>query len=170
MLDLKSLVPWGQKSENVPVTRNEDQDPFNSFRKDIDRVFDDFFNTAFGLTKRNGSSGWNGITPRLDVNESDKEIVITAELAGVDEKDLDATLSGDVLTIKGEKKYEHEDKENDRHYVERHYGSFSRSIRLPFEAGDEQVDAKMKNGVLIVKVPKPADIQKQSKRIEVRAA
>ena len=103
------------------------------------------------------------------MNESDKEIVITAELAGVNKKDLEVTLSGDMLTIKGEKKYEHEDTENDRHYVERHYGSFSRSIRLPFEMGDEQVDAKMKNGVLSVKIPKPADIQKQSKRIEIRA-
>lgn len=169
MLDLKSLVPWGRKSENVPVTRNEAQEAFTPLRKEIDRVFDDFFDSAFGLTKRHSIEDWNGITPRLDVDESDKEILITAELAGVDEEDLDVTLSGDVLTIKGEKKYEYEDKENDRHYVERHYGSFSRSVRLPFEAGDEHVDAKMKNGVLTVKIPKPADIRKQSKRIEVRA-
>lgn len=170
MLDLKSLVPWGQKSEPVPVTRNDQSDPFVMFRKDMDRVFDDFFRTGFGLTRHSDANGWNGVTPHLDVRESDKEIVITAELAGVDDKDLDVTLSGDVLTIKGEKKYEHEDKENDRHYVERHYGSFARSVRLPFEAGDQNVDANMKNGVLTINIHKPTDIQNKAKRIEIRAS
>lgn len=170
MLDLKSLVPWGRKSEDVPVNRNTENDPFSTFRREIDRVFDDFFPTGFGLSHSNGFSGWGNLTPQLDVSENDKELVITAELAGVDEKDLDVTLAGDVVTIKGEKKHEKEEKDGDRRYVERHFGSFSRSLRLPFEAGDQDVSAKMKNGVLTVRVPKPKDIQLRTKRIEIASS
>ena len=170
MLDLKSLVPWGQKSENAPVSHESRQDLFTSFRQEMDRVFDDFFRTGFGLTRRSDGDGWTNLTPRLDVSESENEIVVTAELPGVDEKDLDVSLSGDVLTIKGEKKYEHESKDDDRHYVERHFGTFSRSVRLPFDAGDQNVDASMKNGVLTVTVPKPADLQTKAKRIEVHSS
>lgn len=170
MLDLKSLVPWGQKSENVPGARQDRSDPFKSFRTEIDRVFDDFFNTGFGLAKHNGSNGWSNLTPQIDVKETEKEIVVTAEIAGVDEKDLDVTLSGDVLTFKGEKKHENETNENGYHHVERHFGSFSRSVRLPFEAGEQEIDADVKNGVLTVKIPKPEDFQQKVKRIEIKAA
>ncbi|NNF79894.1 MAG: Hsp20/alpha crystallin family protein, partial [Rhizobiales bacterium] len=88
----------------------------------------------------------------------------------VDEKDLDVTLTGDVLAIKGQKKQENESKDGDRRYVERSFGSFTRSVRLPFEASDQNVEADMKNGVLTVRIPKPADYSNRSKRIEIKAA
>jgi HSP20 family protein len=102
--------------------------------------------------------------------DKEQEVVITAELPGLDSKDFDVTLSGDVLTIKGEKKDEREEKNGDMQYLERRFGSFSRSVRLPFEAADEKVDAKYEKGVLTVRVPKPAELAKAARRIEVKSA
>jgi len=78
----------------------------------------------------------------MDVDENDKEIVITAELPGLDNKDFEVTVAGDVLTVKGEKKSEHEQRNGDSYYAERRFGAFSRSVRLPFEVNDEAIDAK----------------------------
>jgi HSP20 family protein len=166
-MKLGSLVPWKEKSQ-TPAVRDDILDPFMTFRRDIGRVFDDFFNgfpeRAFGPL-----AGWQGITPNVDVAETDKEIVITAELPGLDEKDLDVTLAGDVLTIKGEKKAEREQKNGDSYYVERRFGTFSRSLRLPFVADDEKIEAKYDKGVLTVRVPKPAEVQQSVRRIEVKS-
>lgn len=170
MLDLKSLIPWGQKS-NVPVKNETVNDPFLRFRREVDRLFDDFFNGfGSGNIPSVGNGGWNAGLPSLDVTDSDKELVVSAELPGMSEKDFEVSLVGDVLTIKGEKKHEHEEKEGERHYVERHYGSFSRSVRLPFDASEQEVNADYDKGVLTIRIPKPADIQTKVKQIEVKAA
>jgi HSP20 family protein len=95
---------------------------------------------------------------------------VTAEIPGLQEKDFEVTLAGDVLTIKGEKNAETEDRNRNAYYLERRYGSFSRSIRLPFDAEGEGVEAKYDRGVLTVKVPKPASAQRQVRRIEVKSA
>lgn len=170
MLDLKSLVPWGRKSEEVAVGRENDNDPFVSFRNEIDRVFDHFLHGGFGIPRPANANDMSLLSPHIDVSETETGLTITAELAGVDEKDLDVTLVGDVLTIKGEKRLEKEDNDGGRRYVERHYGSFSRSVRLPFEAADQDVTANMKNGVLTIKVPKPKDYLSKARRIEIAAA
>lgn len=107
--------------------------------------------------------------PTIDVAESDKEVVVTAELPGLNDKDFEVTLAGDLLTIKGEKKSEHEEKNGDATYMERRFGSFARTLRLPFEIGNEKIDAKYDKGVLTVRVPKPAEVQKRVRRIEVKA-
>jgi HSP20 family protein len=169
MLDLKSLIPWGQKS-NVPVKNETVSDPFVSFRREVDRLFDDFFNGAGAGTfpaPRNG--GWTASLPSLDVTDSDKELVVSAELPGMSERDFEVSLVGDVLTIKGEKKHEHEEKQGERHYVERSYGSFSRAVRLPFDASEQDVNADYDKGVLAIRIPKPADVQSKVKQIEVKA-
>ena len=85
-------------------------------------------------------------------------------------KDFEVTLAGDVLTIKGEKKAKTENRNGSGYYVERLFGSFARSLRLPFEVYDEQVEAKYDKGVLTVKVPKPAEAQRHVRRIEVKGA
>lgn len=170
MLDLKSLIPWGQKS-NVPAKNENVNDPFLSFRREVDRLLDNFFDGFGGgnlPALRNG--GWSADVPSLDVTDSDKELVIEAELPGMSEKDFEVSLVADLLTIKGEKTHEHEEKEGKRHYVERSYGSFSRSIRLPFDASEQDVDADFDKGVLTIRIPKPADIQSKMKQIEVKAA
>jgi HSP20 family protein len=100
----------------------------------------------------------------------EKEVVVSAELPGLDEKDFQVTLAGDVLTIKGEKKVENESRNGGAHYVERRFGSFSRSVRLPFQASDSEVDATYQKGVLTVRVPKPADMRTTARRIEVKAS
>lgn len=167
-MNFGSLIPWRDKS--VPATRDDVADPFVSFRREVDRLFDDFFNGAGprGLSVWPGESA--GLRPTLDVTDGDKEIVVTAELPGLDEKDFEVTLAGDILTIKGEKKAESENRNGDAYYVERRFGSFSRSIRLPFEAGNENIDARYDKGVLTITVPKPADAQRPVRRIDVKAA
>jgi HSP20 family protein len=168
-MDFKSLVPWREKSQS-PASRNDYFDPFVSFRREVDRMFDDFFNSFGGRGLRPMAGGWQGVNPVIDLDETDKELVVTAELPGLDQKDFEVMLAGDVLTIRGEKKAEHEQRDGDAYYMERRFGSFSRSVRLPFEVKDEQLDAKYDRGVLTIRVPKPAGSQKNVRRIEVRSA
>ena len=109
-------VPWRSKAQ-TPATR-EDVDPFMTFRRQMDRMFDEFFDTLPGRSA-NGSSS---ITPPIAIDETEKEMVLTAELPGVTEKDVELSLTGDVLTIKGEKKTEKEERNADTYYTERHFG------------------------------------------------
>jgi len=163
----RSLIPWRDKSQ-APARQDDRFDPFVSFRREVDRMFDDFFNGS--LARFPGFEPLQAVAPSIDVEDKENEVVVTAELPGLDSDDFEVTLSGDVLTIKGEKKDEREEKNGGMHYVERRFGSFSRSVRLPFEAADEKVDAKYEKGVLTVRVPKPAELTKASRRIEVKSA
>ena len=166
-MNLGSLIPWRDKTQ-VDAQTDTYSDPFTSFRREVDRMFDDFFRSAgHGLQPWN--AGWQTMAPRIDISDADKELLITAEMPGLDEKDFEVTLAGDLLTIKGEKKTENENRNGNAYYVERRFGSFSRSVRLPFEAGDEQVEANYDRGVLTVRVPKPAEAQRHVRRIEVKA-
>jgi HSP20 family protein len=167
MANLGSLIPWRDKT---PVPRRDEDhlDPFLNFRREVDRMFDDFFAGSFGrLPAAFGGSGF--VSPTIDVEDREKELVVTAELPGLDAKDFDVTLAGDVLTIKGEKKDSREEKRNGGHYVERRFGSFARSVRLPFEAGDQKVDASYDKGVLTIRVPKPPELTKPARRIDVKS-
>jgi HSP20 family protein len=167
MVDFKALVPWRDKSQ-APATRDDFYDPFLALRREVDRMFDDFFSGFGGRALRSPASSWQGVTPTIDLAENDKEIVVTAELPGLDDKDFEVTVSGDLLILKGEKKSEHERSDGNAHYVERRFGTFSRSVRLPFEVKDEKIDARYDKGVLTIRVPKPADMQRAACRIEVR--
>ena len=163
---LKSLIPWQSSARSLQP--QEATDPFVSFRHAVDRMVDDFFDGFGHRALSAGQSG--GMTPTIDVAEQDSALVITAELPGLDEKDFEVTLAGDVLTIKGEKKSETENNTGGAYYLERRYGAFSRALRLPFDVSGDDVDARYEKGVLTIKLPKPAEAQKQAKRIEVRAA
>lgn len=127
-------------------------------------MFDDFFN---GERSLRSWSDWQAM-PAVDVNDTGTELVVEAEMPGVSEDDIEVTVARDILTIKGEKKSEHEEKNADRHYTERRYGSFSRSVQLPFEVGEENIDASFETGVLKLRIPKPADSQKSVRKIEVK--
>jgi HSP20 family protein len=161
-MDFRSLIPWRDKA---PAMREDYFDPFVTFRREMDRMFDDFF-TGFRGTDAQGA-GWQGIMPVVDIEENDKELVVTAELPGLDDKDFDVTVAGDMLTIKGEKKTER--KNGQGHYTERRFGSFSRTVRLPYEVKDENVDAHYAKGILTIRIPKPEHMQKSVRRIEVKA-
>ena len=138
-------------------------------RREMDRMFDDVLK-GFGTGGLPAALGGAGV-PRMDVKETATGIEITAELPGVDESDVEVELSDDVLTIRGEKKVEKEegDKEKGYHLMERSYGSFARSIALPFEADSEKVSADFSKGVLKVVIPRPAAAAAKTKKIEVKA-
>ena len=159
-MNVKSLIPslWGRSESNIP-------DPFFSLRQEIDRVFDQFGRSSLDLPWFRGVA-----FPKINVTEKDKMIEITAELPGVDLKDVELLTDGDVLTIKGEKRREKEEQGHQRHLYECSYGSFERSIQLPFEVVEKDVDAKFKNGVLTVAIPVPGSAKADVKKIEVKAA
>jgi HSP20 family protein len=155
-------APLARRSDILPDVRRGD--PFTAFRHEIDRLFDTFFAPAraggFGL----GAFPFN---PALDLTENEKEICLRAELPGVDEKDVEIRLDGDVLTIRGEKREERTDNGDQRRVVERSYGSFERSVRLPFAPDGDDVKADFKDGVLTVKAVKPPELTRPSKRIPI---
>lgn len=105
--------------------------------------------------------------PALDVSETKDEIVVKAEVPGMEAKDIDISLSGEVLTIKGEKKQEKEQKEENYHMVERSYGAFSRFVRLPQEVQGDKIVAKCKDGVLKITLPKSE--KAKAKEIKIKA-
>ena len=105
--------------------------------------------------------------PALDVSETENALIVKAEVPGMDQKDIDINLSDGLLTITGEKKHEKEDKDENYHCVERHYGKFSRTMRVPFEVEADKVDATYKDGVLKVTLPKAE--RAKPKKIEIKS-
>lgn len=105
--------------------------------------------------------------PSLDLSETKNDIVVKAELPGIDTKDIDISLTNDVLSIKGEKKQEKEEKEEDYHFVERSYGSFTRSIRLPRDVQSDKISASYKNGVLKITLPKSEEAKKKEVKVKL---
>lgn len=132
-----ALVPW-RPFEDV-----------GTLRREIDHLFERFFGEPRGVERPAGM--W---TPRADVTETKDSVSITAELPGLEAKDVEVSLSGDLLTIKGEKKHEREEKDEHHHLVERTYGAFSRMVRLPAPVAADKIKASFKNGVLTVTLPK----------------
>lgn len=119
------------------------------------------------LQKNNGS-GWGGvILPHVDIAEGKKEYTITAEVPRVDEKDIDLTLDDGTLRIRGEKHYEHEDHDKQYHCIERSYGSFQRTLSLPPDADEKQIDAKFKDGVLAITIAKDLKAKSPVRRIAI---
>ena len=143
--------------------RNRDVEHFRGFKTQIDTLFEDWFGRSMGGV----------LAPRVDVAEDEKAVTLTAELPGVNEKDIDVSLVGDQLTIKGEKRSEHEEKKDVEghvvHRTERSYGAFQRTITLPYQIDPNQVSADFKDGVLRITLPKPPDAiaQKEGQKIEV---
>jgi HSP20 family protein len=150
---------------SLPVKREEDN-PFYALQKDINAVFDNFFRDFDLLPQR---FGFEGFSPKVDVVESDKEIKISAELPGMDEKDIEVSVNKEAVTIKGEKKAEKEDKGKDYYRMERSYGAFSRTIALPVEVNIDKVEAKFSKGILSIVLPKAESALKETKRIAIKA-
>ena len=144
-------------------------DPFLSLHREMNRLFDDAFRGA-PATAGQGSGAGNFVNALMNVSETDNEIRITAELPGVTEEDIDVSLDDDVLTIRGEKKFERTEggEKESFHFVERSYGTFQRAIRLPFPINPDQVKASFENGVLTVTLPKTAQAER-TRRIQVQA-
>ena len=153
-------------------------DTWRSFRQEMDRLFDRF--SGFGLpTFRRWfdseptwtyESSFSFPVPAVDVTEDENDFKVTAELPGLEEKDIDVKVSNHTLTIKGEKTYEKEEKNKDHHMSERAYGSFQRSFTIPDEVDADKITAALAKGVLTVTLPKTAEAQKPAKKIEVKKA
>lgn len=164
-MDIRDLMPWSWGRRSVPV-RDEEEDPFRVLQRNVYRVFDDFVSDfssePFGLR-------FTGFSPRVDVTESDKEIKVSAELAGLDEKDVDVSVTKKAVTIKGEKKEESEEKTDGYYRSERTYGSFQRTIPLDCEIDTDKVEASFKKGVLSITLPKTPEAMQETKKIAVKS-
>jgi HSP20 family protein len=157
-MNLRSLVPSGNGGNaarpSAPVSL------FGSLYRDIDRLFDEFSRSPLA-----GQAQVN-LVPSIDVTETDKEIVVSAEMPGLERGDVDISIEDDILTIRGEKKVEQEKDDKNYHLSERVYGVFYRALQLPPGVDASKIQATMSNGVLKVAIPKPA--KAQPKKIEVQ--
>lgn len=166
---IRDLLPATWNKKNVPVRADEEwSNPFYSLQREMNRVFDRFFDD---LTP---SRLWNDdmsatYLPRIDVKETDKEIRVDAELPGMDGKDIDISVSDNILTLRGEKRMERQEKEDGYFHVERSYGKFHRNIPLPEEVDTAKVEAEFRNGILTVHLPRKPEAQRKSKRIAIKA-
>ncbi len=146
------------------------QDPFQSFRTEMDRLFDSFLGGVPSLRSSRHGFSEAQMTPTLDVKENEKEIVVKADLPGMDEKDINLTIHNGVLSLRGEKKSEHADERDNYHVMERSYGSFQRSIRLPETIDEDKAEARFDKGVLTVTLPKRPETVGAQKKIEIKGA
>ena len=153
--------------------------PFDSLRQEIDRLFDDFgrglWNAPLRASRFASEPFWRReltwhAEPAVDVTESEKAYEITAELPGMDEKSIEVKLVDGGLTIKGEKQEEKEERKKDYYLHERRFGAFERTFRMPEGIDADKIEAKFKNGVLNVVLPKTPEAQKAAKKITVKAA
>lgn len=134
----------------------------STLRKEMDNLLNKFFGKS-SLAEAFRDE-W---APSLDVSETANSIVVKAELPGLEVKDIDVSLAGDLLTIKGEKRKEEEEKGEHYHYSERYYGSFQRSFRLPTTIQADKVEAKFEKGVLRITLPKTEEAKKKEIKIKV---
>lgn len=168
-MTLSNLVPFQRKSltsSSHPVLRG-----WEEMHQEMDRIFDSFFGDAFGRAPL--STAVSSLSPmalQLDIAETDKAYVVTAELPGLEEKDVDITLTDGILTLKGEKQQEEEKEGKTFHRMERRYGSFKRVLQLPGDADENAISATMKNGILQIEIGKSAKAEPASRKIEIRKA
>jgi len=165
-MTMHDLIPWGRGTTSPAIYRNADESPFLTLHREMNRLFDDMWRSfdapvpGFGQASAMSSS-W----PSIEVSETDKDVTVTAEVAGLEEKDIDASLDNGTLILKGEKRLESQDRE--RHFSERFYGRFERRIPLPAEVEEDKVSAAFKNGVLTVTLPKTPGAQSHARHIAI---
>lgn len=159
---LRDLIPSTQRSLG-----RSGGDPMVGFRKAMDRLFEDFTSDFGELVPSTWSQSLQNFTPRLDLEEKDDKIVLTAELPGLTDKDVQVEVNKDYLTVKGEKKSSREEKNKNSFFSERNYGAFERTILLPAEIVRDKIDAVVKDGVLTVTLPKSVEAKKDVKKIPV---
>lgn len=165
---LKELIPWKKPSSELAVRQDAMLNPFEQFRREMDQMFNGFLSDwpvrSSLLDRRLGQ-----FMPQIDVDETEKEVRVTAELPGMDEKEVEVTLTQGVLTIKGEKREEHEENKRDFHHSELRYGMFQRAIQLPADIDADKAKASFKKGVLRITLPKTAEAQSNRRRIPVES-
>jgi HSP20 family protein len=162
---IKDLIPWNNRGREVSFQRDTDIHPFFALHREMNRMFDDVFRGFDFPPRLTTSRMQEGFGCRqIDIDETEKEVRITAELPGLDEKDVSLEIANGVLSISGEKKMESEDKA--RRFSERYYGRFERRIPLQ-DVEEDKASAAFKNGVLTVTVPKSAEAKGNVRRIAI---
>jgi HSP20 family protein len=168
-MNVRELIPWGRNGNQTPTTYGEGgSNPFLALHREVNRLFDDVFRDfgdfgRFPSLTSSLTSGW----PSVEVTETDKQVKVTAEIPGLEEKDVEVLLQDNVLTLKGEKRSEVDDK--DRQFSERYYGRFERRIPVGPDIETDKVEASFKNGILTVTLPKTTTAQSNVKRIAIKS-
>ncbi len=157
---MRSLIPWRKR-----YPAGDSERSVKDLRREFDNFFNDFFGDQWWLPEKYPGSRF---APAFDISETDTDLILRAELPGVDPQDVDVSLQNNVLTVKGEKKEEPEDKGEHMYRLESTFGSFSRSFALPCEVREGEVSAHYKEGVLTLKLPKARSSTKKRIRIEVK--
>jgi HSP20 family protein len=185
-IEMKKLAPWNwfrheESGGGKAITRHDGRymdNPMQTIHQEVDRLFSDLIRgfalptaSLFGRGEDglpSLSSRW--LRPDIDIAATDKQYTITVEVPGVDENDITVEVADDNLIVRGEKKFEKEQKDKEFYSVERSYGSFRRVLSLPEDADTGQIDASFKNGVLTLNLTRKALAQKAGRRVQVRKA
>ena len=161
-MTMPDIIPWGREQSTTPSLWRNEWSPVSSFRREFDRLFDDMFRTpAFSRIGEFGETNW----PSLDVRDNDNEVVVTAEVPGMTDKDVELFVDNGILTIRGEKKGEKEE----RGYSERWFGRFERRIPLPASVDEEHCKADFHEGLLTIHLPKTREAAESRKKIPINA-
>jgi len=163
---LKNLIPWKKKDESLAVRRPEN--PVEALRSEMDRLFEgalSLWPNAFDFADRRLTGGF---LPEVDLTETDQEVKVTAELPGLDEKDLELNIEEGGLTIRGEKRQEREEERKGTYFSERSYGAFHRYIPLPEDLLRDKAEAKFRKGVLEVSIPKAPEAASKRKALTIK--
>jgi HSP20 family protein len=169
IMSLRDLIPWSRQDNRLPISTDPqgggdyDAYPLLSLHREVNRLFDDMFRGFGGALP--GRLDPRGVWPHVELSETDSEVRIAAELPGLDEKDVELCIEEGVLTLRGEKRADVEDR--DRGYSERSYGRFERRISLPQGIDREQANATFRNGVLTVRLPRTEAARKNVRRIPI---
>ena len=163
--DLHSRRP---SRANRLALRREGETPMLAIQNEMNRMFDQFFTDDFPFSTRLVARPAMDFLPKLDISETETEYKVSAELPGMEEKDIQIRLEKDTLVLSGEKKTETEEKEKTYHRVERSYGSFERVIPFDTQLDEDKVSAVFKNGVLTITLPKAGDAIRKSRQIEIK--
>jgi len=164
-----SNIPLRRRGNSLSVRRENDS-PVMTIQNEMNRMFDQFFNDPFTLLSIPSMRSVSDFMPRIDVSENENAMLVTAELPGMEEKDIQISLEHDVLVISGEKKSDVEEKGKSFHRVERTYGSFHREIPLVTDIQEDKIEAAFKNGVLTVTLPKTPAAAKQARKITIKSS
>ena len=179
MAEAATKLPVKTEDKKTEATAMQAWQPFESLRREVDRLFENFdrdlWRSPFSRSVFDIAPHWrrelkSATSPAVDIVEKDNAYEVTAELPGMDEKDIDVSLTRDSLTIRGEKKEEKEEKGKDFYRMERSYGSFTRSVPLPVEVETDKVVATFKKGVLNVTLPKSPKAIQETKKVSVKAS
>jgi HSP20 family protein len=167
-MTMKNLLPSIWNRETAPAGRKEERSLF-PLQREMNRIFDDFFRGWDVAPSELPGGGFGFFQPSIDVKQGESEIVVKAELPGLDEKDIEVLLTDAALTIRGEKREEKEEKGKTYYHMERSYGSFNRVIPLPADIDQKKVQAQFKNGVLSITLQKTQEAKAKGKKIPIKA-